>query len=148
MYLTRLSLTNFRNFARMDVEVPPGQLLLVGANAQGKTSLLEAIYFLATFVSFHATNERQLINMWAKREPLAGGRIQASFCRQQGEGVYAQAKTHQLEVKIILDDSQGNGSARLRKEIKLDGVKRKISEVIGQFNAVLFLPQMLRTEQH
>lgn len=144
MYLTHLSLTNFRNFARMDVEVPRGQLMLVGDNAQGKTSLLEAIYFLATFISFNTSNERELINMLAKREPLAGARIQAAFCRQQGEGSYAQMKTHQLEVKLILDDSQGNGSIRLRKDVKLDGVKRKISEVIGQFNAVLFLPQMLR----
>jgi DNA replication and repair protein RecF len=55
LYLTHLSLTNYRNFARLDVDVPVGPALIVGANAQGKSSLLEAVYFLATFVSFHAS---------------------------------------------------------------------------------------------
>ena len=71
MYLTHLSLTNFRNYTRLDVEIPRGSLILVGGNAQGKTSLLEAVYFLATFVSFHASSDRQLINFLAAREPPA-----------------------------------------------------------------------------
>ena len=49
MQLTHLSLTNFRNYTRLDIDVPGGTVMLVGNNAQGKTSLLEAIYFLATF---------------------------------------------------------------------------------------------------
>ena len=77
MYLTHLSLTNFRNFARLDVDVPQGIVLLVGNNAQGKTSLLEAVFFLATFVSFHANSDRQLVNFLAGREPLAVARIVA-----------------------------------------------------------------------
>src|SRR5574339_497995 len=43
MYLKHLSLTNFRNFARLDIDVPQRVVLLVGANAQGKTSVLEAV---------------------------------------------------------------------------------------------------------
>jgi DNA replication and repair protein RecF len=46
-----------------------------------------------------------------------------------------------LEVRIIRDNT--NGTARMRKEILLDGVTRRSSEAIGAFNAVLFLPQML-----
>jgi DNA replication and repair protein RecF len=136
MYLTHLSLTNFRNFARLDVEVPRGAVLLVGANAQGKTSLLEALYFLSTFVSFHASSDRQLINFLAAREPLAVARIVADYCRGRD--------AHRLEVRIIREANGLGGEARLRKEVLLDGVKRKTSEAVGQFNAVLFLPQMLR----
>ena len=47
MHLKHLSLTNFRNFSRLDLDVPARTVLLVGSNAQGKTSLLEAVYFLA-----------------------------------------------------------------------------------------------------
>jgi DNA replication and repair protein RecF len=144
MYLTHLSLTNFRNFARLDIEVPRSPLLLVGDNGQGKTSLLEAIYFLATFMSFHASNERQLVNFWAERDPLTVARLVASFCRTEGPSVNPATKTHRLEVRLILEESGQNGTNRLRKEILLDGVKRKMNEVIGEFNAVLFLPQMLR----
>ena len=41
MYLTHLSLTNFRSFSRLDMDVPRRVVLLVGSNAQGKTSILE-----------------------------------------------------------------------------------------------------------
>ena len=61
MYLKHLSLTNFRNFARLDLEVPRRAVLLVGSNAQGKTSILEAVYFLATFTSFQTHTDRQLV---------------------------------------------------------------------------------------
>lgn len=144
MYLTQLSLTNFRNFARLDAEVPNGSIILVGDNAQGKTSLLEAVYFLASFVSFHASSDRQLINLWAGREPLSVARIVATFCRTQGSSLQAQQKSFNLEVRIILEETVANGGSRLRKEILLDGTKRKMHEVLGAFNAVLFLPQMLR----
>jgi DNA replication and repair protein RecF len=135
MLLTRLSLTNFRNFTRLDINIPQGSVVLVGDNAQGKTSLLEAIYFLATFSSFHASSDRQLINFLEARKPLAVGRIVADYDRGD--------KSHHLEVRVIQEINGSNGITRVRKEILLDGVKRKASEAIGGFNAVLFLPQML-----
>jgi DNA replication and repair protein RecF len=135
MRLTHLSLTNFRNFTRLDIDVPGGTVMLVGNNAQGKTSLLEAIYFLATLTSFHAGSDRQLINFIEARQDLAVGRIVADFCRGD--------ENHRIEVRIIQEPNTQNGVKHLRKEVLLDGVKRKASEVIGQFNAVLFLPQMM-----
>jgi len=133
MYLTHLSLTNFRLFSRLDMNVPRRILLLLGANAQGKTSLLEAIYYLATFTSFHAQNDRQLLNFIATLESLAVARLVAQYTRAE--------RAHRLEVRLI-QDSNGNGGARLRKEVLLDGVKTPPAQVIGQFNAVIFLPQM------
>jgi len=135
MQLQRLSLTQFRNFARLDVEVPEGAVLIVGRNAQGKTSLLEAIYFLATLDSFHAETDRQLINFIEARKPLAVARLQATYRR--GE------RQHQMEVRIIREQTR-NGVDRSRKEVLLDGAKKKAGQVAGQFQAVLFLPQMLQ----
>lgn len=140
MRLTHLSLTNFRNFTRLDVDVPKGSILLVGDNAQGKTSLLEAVYYLATLVSFHASSDRQLINFIEARQPLAVARIVADFSRG--------ANRHNLEIRLIQESSGQNGglngnSVHVRKEVLLDGVKCKASAAVGQFNAVLFLPQML-----
>jgi len=136
MHLTHLSLTNFRAFARLDMDVPRRVLLLVGENAQGKTSLLEAIYYLATFTSFHAHSDRQLINFVAAQEPLAVARLVAEY--QRG------STSHHLEARLILETAVGNGLSRLRKEVLLDGVKRSLGEAIGHFNAVIFLPQMAR----
>lgn len=156
MQLTHLSLTDFRNYARLDVNVPAGPILFVGGNAQGKTSLLEAVYYLATFVSFQASHDRQLVNLHAKREPVAVAKIIAHFVRtkieKRGTGT-ADASfqssvhtpgNHTLEVRLILQPGASNNTPRLRKEILLDGVKRKTGDAIGAFNAVLFLPHMLR----
>ena len=133
MYLTRLSLTHFRNFARLDMDIPRRVILLAGNNAQGKTSLLEAIYFLATMTSFQTNTDRQLVNFLAASESLAVGRIVAEFSREKS--------AHRLEIRLILDSANGNGK-RLRKEILLDGVRRKAVDAVGIFNASLFVPQM------
>ncbi len=134
MYLTHLSLTNFRNFARLDLDVPRRAVLLVGSNAQGKTSVLEAIYFLATFASFQTHTDRQLVNFVAAREKLAVARIVADYERQ--------GRRHRIEARIIVEPVGVLNGQRARKEVLLDGVKRPISEVIGQFNAALYIPQM------
>jgi DNA replication and repair protein RecF len=133
MYLKHLSLTNFRNFARLDLDIPRRAVLLVGSNAQGKTSLLEAVYFLAAFTSFQTHTDRQLINFVAAKENPAVARIVADYERG--------GKKHRIEVRII-QEAVGPLGQRARKEILLDGVKRGANEVIGQFNAALFIPQM------
>lgn len=135
MLLTHLSLTNFRSFARLDMEVPRHNLLLVGDNAQGKTSLLEAVYFLATFTSLQAAHDRQLINFLEKDESLMVARIVAD--------IVSSTRHNRLEVRLILDTNPLE-TARLRKEILVDGVKRSVQEALGLFNAVIFLPQMTR----
>ncbi len=135
MHLKRLSLTNFRNFARLDIDLPRRSVLLVGSNAQGKTSVLEAIYFLAAFTSFQTHTDRQLVNFIAARSgELTVGRIVGEFER-------AGAR-HKLEVRLIFEPVGVQRGMRLRKEILLDGIKRPASENIGSFNAVLFIPQM------
>jgi len=135
MYLKHLSLTNFRSFTRLDIDIPPQRVvLLTGANAQGKTSVLESIYFLAAFTSFQTHVDRQIINFHeAKKNTLAVTRLVADYQRGKSK--------HRMEVRLILEPTGVNGQ-RLRKEILLDGVKKSANEVIGHFNAVIFVPQM------
>lgn len=135
MFLTHLSLTNFRAFTRLDMDLPRRILLLVGDNAQGKTSILEAVFYLATFTSLHAQSDRQLINFLTAEEALAVARLVADF--QRGD------RLHRLEVRLI-QEPVGPVGNRFRKEILLDGVKRTAQEAMGVFNAVIFLPQMMR----
>jgi len=135
MFLKHLSLTNFRNFTRLDVDIPRRVVVLVGDNAQGKTSLLEAIYFLAAFTSFQTHADRQIVNFFeAKKNELTVTRLVAEYQRSKSR--------HRLEARLILEPMGVLNSQRLRKEILLDGVKKPVNEVIGHFNAVIFLPQM------
>ena len=138
MILSHLSLTNFRAFSRLDADFPNGMLVLVGANAQGKTSILEAIYYLATFSSFHSSNDRQLINFLSLGDTPPVARIVAEIQRD--------GQTHKLEVRLILEQLQGENT-RLKKEILVDGVKRTAQTALGNFNAVIFLPQMTRVAE-
>ncbi|MEP6895519.1 MAG: DNA replication/repair protein RecF [Chloroflexota bacterium] len=134
MYLKHLSLTNFRSFTRLDIDIPQRVVLLTGANAQGKTSVLEAVYFLAAFTSFQTHVDRQIVNFHeAKKNTLAVTRLVADYQKARGK--------HRIEVRLILEPTGVNGQ-RLRKEILLDGVKKSANEIIGHFNAVIFVPQM------
>ena len=152
MRVRHLSLTNFRLYARLEADLPAGPLILVGANAQGKTSLLEAIYYLATAQSHHAASDRQLINFLALSETQPFAKIVAEVARGD--------ELKRIDIRLILDPGgnpaerplrsasgtfggAGGGEARLRKEFYLNGVKKRLSELAGLVNVVLFLPQDL-----
>ena len=135
MYIEHLSLQNFRNYARLEVSLPTGPILLHGANAQGKTSLLEAIYYLATSRSPYTTTDRQLINWNADHDVLAFAKIGA-------EVVSANRPLSRIEVTLVQEPGALNGS-RLQKDIRVNGVPRRVMDLIGQINVVMFLPQDL-----
>ena len=61
MICNRISVGNFRNIENADVTFTPGVNILLGDNAQGKTSLLEAIYFVSLGRSFRSVHEADLI---------------------------------------------------------------------------------------
>lgn len=136
MRLTNLSLTNYRNFIRLETSFPPGPTLLVGANAQGKTSLLEAINYLTSASSPHTSSDRQLINFLAWEESIPFARLVAEVERAD--------RLHKIEIRLLLEENSIEGDRRLRKEILINGVKRRVSDLAGVFNAVMFLPQDLR----
>jgi len=133
MLIRHLSLTNFRNYARLELDLPAGPVLLLGDNAQGKTSLLEAIYYLATSRSPHTTSPRQLINWLAGQESLTpAARLVAQVTRGQA--------AHTLDVTLMLEPTAG-GEERFRKQVKLDSVLRRAQDLVGQVAVVMFLPQ-------
>ncbi len=133
MRIEHLSLQNFRNYARLEISLPEGPILLHGANAQGKTSLLEAIYYLATSRSPYTTSDRQLINWNADQDLLPFAKIGA-------EVVTTSRALNRIEITLTEANGGLNG-ARLNKEIRVNGVSRRVMDLIGQINVVMFLPQ-------
>ncbi len=136
MYIKHLSLTDFRGFSRLDLDIPREIFVLIGENAQGKTTILESIYFLSTLTSFHAGSDRELINFSLPVDRITVSRIVGEIQRKSG--------LHKIEVRLIREVNGTNGHSRFRKEVLIDGVKRRKREVVGFFNAVIFLPQMSR----
>jgi len=75
MHLTHLTLNHFRNYHTLEIDFSGALTILQGDNAQGKTNLLEAIYFLATSKPVHAQSEREVVGWSAADEPIPYSRI-------------------------------------------------------------------------
>ena len=135
MFLKHLSLTNFRNYARLELDFPTRVIVLQGQNAQGKTNLLEAIYYLAITRSPRADNDRQLINWLAGRDELPFARLVAEI--ESGRGPLRIETTLMQEP----DPHSESSSSVLRRSFKLNGVKRRALDLLGQVQVILFLPE-------
>lgn len=136
MLLTHLALAHFRNYAHLEIDFAPGITLLHGNNAQGKTNLLEAIFFLATARSPHAGAERELIHWGAASEPIPYARVEARVDRASGQTV-------DLEIVLVTGEERDLTTARVSKRIKVNGVNKRALDLLGNLTVVLFLPEDL-----
>src|SRR5690625_1006997 len=67
MYVSDLALTDFRSYEHVVISLEPGITALVGPNGQGKTNLIEAIGYLATFSSHRVAGDTALVRAGASR---------------------------------------------------------------------------------
>lgn len=136
MRIARIDLEEFRCYRRASIAMPPAGLRIFGHNASGKTSLLEAVYLLATMRSPRASLEREMINWESAAEfalpPYA--RVRAVVVDDGGE--------HELEVVLAVDESRPQGNV-VRKRVKVDGRARRALDVVGTLKVVLFAPEDL-----
>src|SRR5579859_1864361 len=135
MRLFHLSLSNFRNYTRLELSLPEGPVLLHGANAQGKTSVLEAIYYLATSRSPWTTSDRQLLNWRTKDDPMP-------FVRITAEAHNARRPMTRIEITLVQEPAE-SGVPLFKKDIRVNGVRRRALDLLGEINVVMFLPQDL-----
>lgn len=138
-YLSHLSLTNFRNLVELELDLPEGVIVFFGPNAQGKTTLLEAVYLMAIARSFRAENEREVLNFQAAsqgNQGLVGGTIEKLGERVQVMVGYQPVPPRADGGKSEMDPRHGEIS--VRKQIRVSRVKRTATELVGTVNAVLF----------
>ena len=124
MILTRLTLANVRNYAALDFSPAPGLNVLVGANAQGKSNLLEAIALLGTGKSFRTSRDAEIV-----REGMAGGTV-------SGEARVA-AGTVRLSCTLAV------GTGGLRKRFTVNGHAARYAGYLGNLRVVTFVPAHL-----
>ena len=138
MYLSHLGLTNFRNFPRLELEMPQGVVVLFGGNAQGKSSLVEAIYLLCIARSFRAENDYELVS-WDTAAEDGEALVAGTFKRLNDRlRVY-------VGYRCVPMSAPGTGSAResarpfgVRRQIRVSRMRRTAAELVGLVNAVLF----------
>ena len=122
MVCKQIALSDFRNIEHAEVAFSEGVNILIGSNAQGKTNLLEAIFYASVGRSFRATHTNEMIRFGA---PAADISLD-----------YRDVKRDQnLHVKIFRDR---------RRLVEKNGMKMdRMSDVVGSFRAVLFCPEHL-----
>jgi DNA replication and repair protein RecF len=120
MYLSGLRLTNFRNFAEQRLAIPRSGVAIVGDNGQGKTNLLEAIYYLEIFRSFRGSPDEQLVRFGQDVFRVEG--------RVESEG---RART----IAAAYDRRQR------KKKVTVDGVEpHRLGDALGRIGVVIFSP--------
>ncbi len=131
MFLSRLQLEHFRNYRELDLAFDAPVTLVQGRNGQGKTNLLEAVYYLATSKSRHARTEREVVDRAAVEEPIPYGRIRGDVMRAGQSTI--------LEILFTLRSDGFNYT----KQVRVNGASRRSMDLIGHLRAVLFLPEDL-----
>lgn len=121
MWLETIELSGFRNYQETALTFSDGVNVFLGQNAQGKTNMMESIYFLALARSHRTTSDKELIN-W-----------EADFTRVSGK-INSKGSTFPLAISL---SNKG-------KQAKVNHLEqKKLSQYVGHLNIILFAPEDL-----
>lgn len=124
MYCKKVSLKDFRNISACSVEFCDGINILVGENAQGKTNLLEAVFYASVGRSFRASASNEMIKFGSK-----SAEVSIDYLSEKKE------RSDNITIRLFSDKKKTVEKNHLRVE--------KLSDIVGSFRAVLFCPEHL-----
>lgn len=122
VYISQLSLTDFRSYAQADVRLSPGINVLIGPNGVGKTNIVEAIGYLANLSSHRVSNDGPLLRFGTERAVIRGA-------------VHRAERVTSLEVEIT------SGKINKARINRANPVRAR--EILGIVRTVLFAPEDL-----
>ncbi|GAB6168739.1 DNA replication/repair protein RecF [Clostridium carnis] len=123
MYIKRLQMLNYRNYRALDINLGKYVNVFMGNNAQGKTNVLEAMYYCAFAKSHKTSRDKELIN-WNSENAYISLTVGKDRLDKR------------IDINILKDG---------RKAIMINKIKvSKIGELFGNFNVVMFSPEDLK----
>lgn len=120
MIINKLFLENFRNYENQTISFNEGKNVFYGLNGQGKTNIIEALYYFCTCKSFRSIHDKEVIKFDRDYSHI---RIEfTSRGRDNTADIYITEK----------------------KSVKINGINlERLSELIGMTNMVIFTPEHL-----
>lgn len=151
--LHNISLTNFRNYSKYSIDFGK-TTIFVGANGIGKTNIIEAIYLISTGRSWRTNRDNETVR-WSDVIPSqseespanAGSRIrERSFADAQDDiqnvariiGQIVNEDSYEIEMIIQKTPTAEHPQTKL---VKINSVKKKLTEILGLLPTVLFSPE-------
>src|SRR5690349_3995038 len=135
MQATHLSLRDFRAYERLELSLEPGTTLFYGPNAAGKTTILEALFYLATTRSPRAGADRELVRWDAQGDigtpPFA--RLLCDVRRSDGK----------VRLEVLVQrraDDEGQLISTSIKTVRVDRKTVRALDLVGNLRVVLFTP--------
>ncbi|MDQ1482029.1 MAG: replication and repair protein RecF [Actinomycetota bacterium] len=125
MYLSHLSVTDFRSYPKAELPLKPGVTILIGLNGQGKTNLVEAAGYLATLSSHRVAGDAPLVRAGAQQAVIRGE-------------VIRKGRESLVELEINTGRPNGRNRARLNRS-----PASRPRDVLGTLRTVLFAPEDL-----
>ncbi len=121
--LKRLELTNFRNYSKYSIDFGK-TTIFVGPNGIGKTNIIEAIYLISTGRSWRTNHDNEVVKWGAEVASIA-----------------AQRRNEREESLAMLIQKIPNPKYPMTKIVKINGVRKKLTEILGKLPQVLFSPE-------
>ena len=122
MQLTSLDLTDYRSYRQLSLTVRPGITVMVGMNGQGKTNIVEAVWYLATLSSHRVPHDAALVHRGESTAIIRAGFVRAG-----------------RPVQVDLEITPGKSN---RARLQGQNVSR-LRDLLGEVRAVLFAPEDL-----
>lgn len=128
--ITKVKLTDFRNFKSKVLEISPKVTVIVGPNASGKTNILESLFLLSTGKSFKAKIEEEMVNYDKDIARIKGKLLSGDIL----ESVLTRG---------LIDIGSNHPEKVARKKLLVNGVGKRLIDFAGNFKVVIFGPQDL-----
>ena len=131
MKVNKIRLINFRNFLTLSTDFTSSINIFIGANAQGKTNIIESIYTLLRGSSYRTSDEYSLIN-WNENSTYILGAVQG------------KEEKFQVNIQIRATEQTDFNKNKIKKIIKVNKKYKKKSWLIKKFCPVIFTPEDLQ----
>jgi DNA replication and repair protein RecF len=125
--LTKITLSDFRNYESKVFKFADGITVIAGENAKGKTNVLEAIYLVGVGESFRAKRTEEMVRFGQEL-----GRV---------SGKVSLLKKDSLELEVVVNGGMVMGKIVNKRKYLVDGVSRRRKDILGFLPLVLFRPE-------